>query len=452
MKATIVKKDKRLENKVIKTEGILSYDEDNLYPQRIINIVANSGIAKSCLRIYQKFICGIGAVDPDFYKAIINSDGLTVDKFIRYLANQKGMFNGVAFHINRDANLNITEINTVRYDDIRIPTDEEHKDKLVIYDNWERKKGRPFKKSDFQYIDKYTSDKEIIAEQISTAGGIENWNGQLFYPAEYTIAEFDAVLEDMITDGALKGFRLRSVESNFMASHILVTGATEGEGSEKEQEQQEFKDTLETFQGSENTAKILVIEKEREEDIFEIHKVEIQNFDGILEHTKNDVKDAIIESFLIPKPLLLRGTNSIGESNEIENAKEFYNDITKDDRLMIEEILKEIFEQWHDQNICPSKDYSISPIIVNKAITVDYFPFVTKNEIRKSIDLDEVEEAKADTKLLVEVLGVGGTQALTAVLADAILTPEQKKATLQIVFGLSEAQADQMLQLNQLPL
>jgi hypothetical protein len=449
MKATIVKKDKRLENRIIKTEGILSYDEDNLYPQRVINIVANSGIAKSCLRIYQKFICGVGAVDPDFYKAVINSEGMTVDKFIRYLAKQKGMFNGVAFHVNRDANLNITEINEVRYEDVRIST--EFENKLVIYDNWERKKGKPFKKADFQYIDKYTSDKEIIAEQIAEAGGIENWHGQLFYPAEYTIAEFDAVLEDMITDGALKNFRLRSVESNFMASHIMVTGATDGEGDEAEQAQQDFKETLETFQGSENTAKILVIEKEREEDVFEIHKVEIQNFDGILEHTKNDVKDAIIESFLIPKPLLLRGSNSLGESKEIENSKEFYNDITADDRLQIEEILKEIFEQWYDQNICPSKDYSIIQIAVNKEITAEYFPYVTKNEIRKSIDLNEVEEAKADTKLLVEVLGVGGTQALTAVLADPVLSAEQKKATLKIVFGLSDDQASEMLQINQIP-
>lgn len=447
MKATIVKKDKRLENKIIKTEGILSYDEDNLYPQRLINIVANSGIAKSCLRVYQKFICGVGAKDLDFYKAVINSEGMTVDKFIRYLANQKGMFNGVAFHVNRDANLNITEINEVRYEDVRIST--EFENKLVIYDNWERRKGKPFKKADFQFIDKYTSNKEIIAEQVKEAGGFENWNGQLFYPAEYTIAEFDAVLEDMLTDGALKGFRLRSVESNFMASHIMVTGSTEGEGDEAEQAQQDFKETLETFQGSENTAKILVIEKEREEDVFEIHKVEIQNFDGILEHTKNDVKEAIIESFLIPKPLLLKGNNSIGESKEIENSKEFYNDITADDRLQIEEILKEIFEQWYDQNICPTGDYSIIPIAVNKEITQEYFPFVTKNEIRKSIDLDEVEEAKADSKLLVEVLGVGGTQALTGVLADPILTAEQKKATLKIVFGLSDEQASEILQLNQ---
>jgi len=146
-----------------------------------------------------------------------------------------------------------------------------------------------------------------------------------------------------------------------------------------------------------------------------------------------------------------RMRNAINESKEIENSKEFYNDITADDRLQIEEILKEIFEQWYDQNICPSKDYSIIQIAVNKEITAEYFPYVTKNEIRKSIDLNEVEEAKADTKLLVEVLGVGGTQALTGVLADPVLSAEQKKATLKIVFGLSDDQASEMLQINQIP-
>ncbi len=46
-----------------------------------------------------------------------------------------------------------------------------------------------------------------------------------------------------------------------------------------------------------------------------------------------------------------------------------------------------------------------------------------------------------DKRLLIDVLGVGGTQALQSILADATLSADQKKAALMIVFGLSDADA-----------
>jgi len=75
------------------------------------------------------------------------------------------------------------------------------------------------------------------------------------------------------------------------------------------------------------------------------------------------------------------------------------------------------------------------------------FYFDTKNEIRIANGDEEATDLKADTTLLAVTLGVGGTQALTSILADPNLTISQKQGTLKVLFGLSDEQTNQMLTL-----
>ena len=49
------------------------------------------------------------------------------------------------------------------------------------------------------------------------------------------------------------------------------------------------------------------------------------------------------------------------------NRAYYYNGVTSDDRLVIEEILTEIFTNFY-YDICPSKDYSILPLKYSKSI------------------------------------------------------------------------------------
>ena len=44
-----------------------------------------------------------------------------------------------------------------------------------------------------------------------------------------------------------------------------------------------------------------------------------------------------------------------------------------------------------------------------------------------------------------EKLGVGGTQALQMILSDPNITPDMKKNTLIVVFGLTDLEADQII-------
>ena len=191
---------------------------------------------------------------------------------------------------------------------------------------------------------------------------------------------------------------------------------------------------------------MLVVEKANNESPIELKKIEIQNYDGLYEYTENSSRDAILKMFLIPPVLLLRVAGSLGTSKEISDAFDYYNGVTSDDRLVIEEILMEIFTNFY-YDICPSKDYSLLPLKYSKSIAPEYLSYYTKNEIRVANGDEEATDLKADTTLLAVTLGVGGTQALTSILADPLLTISQKQGTLKVLFGLSDEQVTQMLTL-----
>jgi hypothetical protein len=368
--------------------NILAYDFDNLYPQRLIDIVSDSGTAKTCLFMYERFVMGNGAKDIDFYKAKVNDKGLTVDQLYRHVISGMGMFSGFALHFNFNALGQITEITPINFEYCRLGINE-NEGKIAVYDDWGKTKRKTFKKTDVVYIDSFAPEK--VLRQIEAAGDIQDYKGQILYGTReglnYPLAGYDAVLEDMITEAQTKRFKANTSAKNFLASHILITGkeeVPEDENGRPIDDGNGFSKQLQSFQGGDGSGTILWMERESNEENIELQKVDIQNYDGLYEYTENSSRDNIIKSFLIPPVLLVRISGSLGTSKEIADATDYYNSLTSYDRLVVEESMKEIFAYFH-QNINPSGDYSILPLKVDKPIEQQYFQYFSEDEIRQSL-------------------------------------------------------------------
>ena len=97
-------------DKDFKQLGILGYDFDNGYVQRMTDITNASGTAKACIKAYRKFIEGKGFKDLIFYKTPINSKGLTLDKLLRKTAGDFANYSGFAMHVNYNGMLQISDM------------------------------------------------------------------------------------------------------------------------------------------------------------------------------------------------------------------------------------------------------------------------------------------------------------------------------------------------------
>jgi hypothetical protein len=421
MKASQGEIKQRIVIKENKTEGILNYDLDNAYPQRMNSIIGASGTAMSCVGLLSKFVRGKGFADTTFYKAKINEYGLTLDKLLRKNSIDYARFSGFAVHVNYNALFKRVSYNYVPWENCRLtpPDDKDHKDMIALYSDWARLKKKNILKENIVFIDVYNPDPEVIAEQVENAGGWSNYKGQIFWYSpegmEYPVAPYDAVTEDIITDAGIKNFRKRSVKNRFMASHLFLYPGKFEDDTQRDL----FVQELTEFQGDEKSNRIMMVDEVDNDNKPELIPIESPDADKMFASTTRTAKDSIIECFGQPPILLgVQIAGKLGTADEIRDATKFYDDYTADDRIIFEECYTELFKDFHE-NINPSGDYSIIPI-------------------------SGLVQAAAKPALIT-VFGIGGTQALTGILSDTTLSPEQKVNALKIIFGLSEEEAQALV-------
>ena len=416
MKATITDIEKRIETPVNKTDGIINYDIDNSYPQRINTIINSSGTGTLSTNIFGKFLYGGGFLQEALAKTIVSpGKKMTANKLLFKTGKSISKFNGFAIHVNYNGLYKKSSLNYIPFQDIRFTTstNEDYPNMLAIYNDWDKSLNSKIKKDQIDYINFYNPDPEVIQSEVDAAGGWENYKGQVYYWSidgmEYPLAPSDSVLEDVQTDSHAKVFKFRNITTNFMASHILETGEFEDEI-----EKEAFLDNINTFQGSDDASKILLLEKSTDESSFVLTKVDIQDIDKLYQFTEESVRDNIIRNYLIPSVLLLATPGKLGSSTEIKDATAFYNGVTEDLRKVIEESFEELFEN--------------SMFIVNPEF--DIIPVSAKTV--------EVKDTEAGKKEIVSLL-----------INDSI-SPKKKKIILKVIYNYSNEEAEELIQTDDL--
>lgn len=418
-RTSLVDIPQRLTVKRIASEGVLAYDIDNAYPQRVMDIIKGSATAFRCNEIYTKFIVGQGFADKTFYKSKVNQLGQTNDFILRKAGNDLAMFRGFALHVNYNANYQITDVYSVAFEHCRLAVE---KDSYVpyaiaVYDDWNRRKSRQIKKENIDFINFFNPEK--VEEEVIAAGGFDKYKGQILYFSvdghEYPTATSDPVLEDCVTDGEIKVKKYRDITTNFMASHIYINRAITEDGDSTD----DLNSVLTSFQGADNSSKIMRVDSAEESQDPKLIKVDYQDTDKLFEYTESSVQDNIrmnygLASILIGKEV----AGKLGSASEEIEAVESYNKKTADERLIIEEVFKKVFTYYY-MPINPTNDYSIIPITATSE--------------------------NVDSQNLAAVIGVGGVQSITTILVDPVLTNEQKTNMIRVIFGVDENSAKAMV-------
>lgn len=377
MKTYLPQIERRILVRPNQTFGILNYDLDNAYPQRMLELVAGSPTAKDCWNKRAKFIAGNGFEDKDLSKQIINSKGLTIAKLLKAIATDKALFTGFGIHVNYNANYQISSVNYVKFEDIRIgDTDNpDTADKFALYNDWGRKTWKNIMRSKIIFLDKYNPDPETIQQQVDAAGGWANYKGQLYYfnPEidDYPLIEADSVWEDFETEAGIKIFNNREVTTGFLPSTMLFMQSRreEADNSRPDDGEQTFTNQpsqlekdLGEFQGAKSAQKIIVIEYEDESQKPEFKPYTIQNNDKLFETTERSVEARIIKGFSIPKELInAEKTSGLSNGSEKKEAIREFNANTAADRLEIADAFAEIFDRFYI-DVNPSNNWNIVPI------------------------------------------------------------------------------------------
>ncbi len=456
----------RLLSKEDKKFGIINYDEDNCYPQRVLLLTNSSPTAKACIDTYGRFIEGGGFKDTTFYKSVVNSDGQTMDKILRLVRIDLARYRGFAIHVNVALTGKITEIFHVPFEHVRKATKEKQLEtgyRYAIYTDWNKQIKNAVNPQAIDWMHPFNLSILAIMTQAEQAGGWENYKGQLIYVSQdegsYPLASCDSVLENIFAEIQSDISTTNNIEENFTAKGILIH---KGKFA-TEQAKEDFEDDVEEFIGAEG-ASLIVVDIEKDEDKPEFLQIPITANDKVFEYTDKKTVNKIIRNWLIPKILLSVTDDGAGFFNQeqIRDATLYYNSITNVERVLLEETFGLIAKNFISK-IYKTDDFSIIPIefklnkneppagaldlikdptisVPTKRQTLVTFYGLTEEE---SIALvpEVVADPTKDKRLLIDIIGIGGVQALQGILADTTLTMNQKKSALMIVFGLNEADA-----------
>lgn len=420
MKTYLPQIERRILVRPNQTFGILNYDADNAYPQRMLELVAASPTAKDCWNKRAKFIAGNGFEEKDLGKQIINAKGLTLAKLLKAVATDKALFTGFGIHINYNANYKIASVNYIKFEDIRMgDTDEPYTaNKYAIYCDWGRKTWKNIMRGKITFLDKYNPDPLVIKQQVIDAGGWDNYKGQLLYfnseVDDYPLIEADSVWEDFETEAGIKIFNNREVTTGFLPSTMLFMQARREEADNSRPDSDEphyynrpsqLEQDLGSFQGTKSSQKIIVIEYEDQNSKPEFQPYAIQNNDKLFEATEKSVEARIIKGFSVPKELInTEKTSGLSNGSEKKEAIREFNDNTAADRLELSETFADIFIRFYT-NINPSGNWNIIQV---PATVADDNPGITAG---KSLNDLLIADIPAENKVAVLIYAYGFKQA-----------------------------------------
>lgn len=383
----------RLEFPSFSNLEITGYGKDNLYPQRIKELVACSETGEGCLKRYTDFIQGNGFKDESFSELVLNDKGDTADDILQQIADDLGSYNGFALHVNYNLLGNIVEISHIPFENCRLGEEDDsgYIGKIAVFPDWTGRKKRNNRllkpsKDAIDYIHVFNPEKAVVFAQIEAVGGIEQYKGQVLWVSsagkqEYPKTVYDKVVTQMSTEEGLGNIALRNTRNNFMPAGMLITkkgqdvSEQEEEEDVTEEDDNSIAEAVANVQGDLNTNKILHFEVEYDEEEPKFVNFQGANYDKDFTVTSDTVCEKIYAAFGQEAWHRIR-KGSVGFSSDImRDTYDVYNSVTNGERRLIERAFDKLLKHWN--NPIHTTDFSLQPL---KYISSENKVNVTTNE------------------------------------------------------------------------
>lgn len=339
-----IKPDKRL-------DYLFTWGADNLYPQLVEELINSSVTAKSCVDKASKNIYGKGFGEVG--SVIVNKKGQSLNEVLRISGREYSKHNNVFIHVGYNANLDINSIQVIPASLVRLgkADDKGYSGKFIVYDNWDKTKGR-INTNDFQVIDRYNPNKKVIEAQISAVGGIKKYRGQILHlqqdsNAIYSLPDLNPVLGEALLEANSTTFRSRGAEQGFLNAKLMVV-----QPFSTAEERRKFRNTLNDLQGAENAGNVLLLESSNISDDLknQILMEDLSNpyNDKLFEYSDKQARKNIAIAYGVPLQLVdVSESSMFGQSGELfKQARIILWESREEARMMMEEVFNSLAQRF----------------------------------------------------------------------------------------------------------
>lgn len=296
-----------------------------------------------------------------------------------------------------------------------------------------------YKKEENKVVQLPAFDEFDISQPVSIYMIQSYTTGCVYYPKP----DYVAALNWCLIDNEISKFHLANLENGMVPSMWVSFN----NGSPSPEEKETIYDEIKSAYGSsENAGKIIVTFSNDKEHSPEYHVLNPNDADKQFIMLNDSVTNQIIRGHRAHPVLFVSQAGSLGQSQEIKNASElFYNQVIAPVQLMFEKVFDKIIELNGYENVkLIIKDSQPLTFTMSES---GLLQVLTKDELRQMLGYTPIQSDSTNDKtpLLIESIGIGGTQALVSILSDPNLTNEQKESSLIIIFGLSPEQSKNLV-------
>lgn len=358
---------KRVVNLVSNNEtGIYQNGENNLYPNEIERVIANSPTAYRCSKIMAKYIGGAG---------VLKEDGVTLFKYnelpivnhgknyritdiislgSRSIANQGGVFFHVNYGIDKaTGKLTQQVLDVLEYSRCRISEedDEENRGK-IYYKDYEKKKNTGVTKTDEKWFYPYNPDVDVVLKQIKKDAGkdveleeaIKKYRGQVYYmnltpEFIYAVPPIDCVYNEADSEYRIILYTNMQVRSGFLGKTAVLTQGLADDQAEK------IKNDILEWLGAENSDSVFYMDLVKADDLEKVLKIiqlKGQYDEKMFSETNKRISRNIFGAFNnIPEALVMASDGAMfgAQSETYKEMKIFYSEQTEEERERLQETL-----------------------------------------------------------------------------------------------------------------
>lgn len=363
-----------------KSTGQYLYGRDDKFPNKLLDVVSDSGTATSCITIKSDFISGEG-FSSDVTKNLKINPYETANHFLYKISPYVATFEAVALNVQFDWDGNprvfLIPFQTIRKNEngtFRVNpnygTSEYKQSETLTYP--------PFKKG--QSIEEI---REMIEIQLATH---ERQLGQIIYcyretpkSIHYPVPDYFSGIDDIRSDAEISKIEIENCTNGFMPSAIL-TLVGEVDNQTKDQngltDQQKLDDALMSFTGAKGGRNRLALLTAKTKDAVPV----LQSYDAkAMFDAINGATDRLARKTCrhmgVPPILIgLSTAGQLGNNQELANYMELFTFSVKKYQSLIIEALKEVF---------PTIDWSIAPLQLLKYLPDYVLNKLTDDEVRE---------------------------------------------------------------------
>lgn len=412
--------------KVNKSGGWVTYGNSNDFPQEVIKISAKSPVNKSIILSTVTYICGKGVKDSAKSAKKYVGQPNPVDSWddiVERTATDYKTFGGFYGQVilNKDGvtvSIFHQDFSTVRVGSI---TNTGAVVSFKIASDWKKTSGanKPI-------------ELEVWPGVRSAKPGVPymfwHWD---YEPglALYCIPDWYHAIEYVKADGQLGVFYNNSIANGFTPS-VVISMPSNPDDDKKDAFQTEME---EAFSGAKGASSIVVLWGENDEVKPQITPFNASANADVYNNIEAIIFQKIISAHRLSSPTL---AGVSGSGNLSGNAAEIIDGYILYNYTVVEKMRRKILDKLNGFQAING----VADLVIDE---LDVLPKIRETEDPEAV-IDTTLPNTENIEALATKIGVGGTQALTAIISDPAIDENTKRGLLKTLFGLSDEEIESL--------